>query len=280
MLFQRAREASARGDTTAACLMFEKSHQLDPAAAGPSLNVAECAERAGKLIRARQLFKQATAHLHDDDKRIPIALGRIRAIETRLATLTFERSEIGDAALTVDGEAIDGAAASRDVDPGRHSLVVKAAGRAEWRSEIDAAEGEHVRVRLSLGPPLALPASARIAVGEPVAPSPPSIAPGLIVTGVGVAVFGAGIAARLAAAAQDRVVQTHCDADLACDREGFEAASRGKMWTLVSSASLVAGVATAGVGAYLLVIRSRTAKNKATADLLVSPGGLVMRGQF
>jgi tetratricopeptide (TPR) repeat protein len=57
-LFDEARALLAQGKIAEACPVFEQSYALEPAP-GTGLNVADCAERAGDVARARKLYEDA-----------------------------------------------------------------------------------------------------------------------------------------------------------------------------------------------------------------------------
>ncbi len=283
VLFQSAREALAQGRREAACEMFEKSHALDPSAVGPLLNLADCEAKPGSLVRARSLFQEAFTALSDGDERKAVVAARLRALDSRVPVVTIERGNVGSAAVYLDDGPLDASASTLRLEPGRHRIVVTQDGRQNHTEAFDLAEGSTRNVVLRVGPPADVPAGS--APRLPTTPAPRlagSFAPGLIVLGVGAAAVGAGVAARFAAAGEDRIVSDRCDQNLVCDSEGFQAASRGKMWTLVSSAALAAGAVTAGVGAYLVVSQWRSSRTKATLSAVPLGGapGVHLRGEF
>jgi hypothetical protein len=57
-LFREAREAMSQGRLDDACGLFARSLELD-VAIGTLLNLATCAEKAGDIVRACQLFEDA-----------------------------------------------------------------------------------------------------------------------------------------------------------------------------------------------------------------------------
>lgn len=284
VLFQSAREALARGDKKAACEMFEKSHVLDPEAVGPLVNLADCETKPGSLVRALALFEKAFNILSDGDERKAVVGVRLRELESRVPIVTIERGDTATATVHLDGRPLDEAVSKLRLEPGHHRIVVAKNGRQNSNDEFELSEGSKLIVVLHVGPPLPERAKALppLSTAARSAGSEGSFAPGLIVLGVGVTAIGAGIATRFAAADQNRIVNDHCDDDFVCDSEGFKAASRGKMWTLVSSASLVAGTITTGVGAYLIVNHWRNSRRKTTLSAMPfgNGPGISLRAEF
>src|SRR5262249_30460139 len=85
-LFQQGRADVRSGNWSAACPKFAESLRLE-AAPGTRLNLAECEEKAGHLVRAVTLLHQAAAQLAESDQRRPFADERARAIEARIARI-------------------------------------------------------------------------------------------------------------------------------------------------------------------------------------------------
>lgn len=85
-LFREGRSAAEAGNYAVACPKFEESHRLDPAP-GTLLNLADCEEHRGQILRALQHFHQLHAELPATDERKPIAAARARALELRAPEL-------------------------------------------------------------------------------------------------------------------------------------------------------------------------------------------------
>ncbi len=79
-LFREGRRAADAGDYTVACVRFEQSYQLEPAA-GTLLNWADCEEHRGESSLALQHFKRLEGELSTTDDRRPIVEEHIRVLE-------------------------------------------------------------------------------------------------------------------------------------------------------------------------------------------------------
>src|SRR5262245_27095841 len=77
--FQQGRAAARDGRWAEACAKFAESLQLDPAP-GTTLNLAECEEKQGHLVRAFELLQQVARESPTDDRRLAFAKQRIEAL--------------------------------------------------------------------------------------------------------------------------------------------------------------------------------------------------------
>ena len=105
-LFDEGRALAAKGKHLEACVLFEKSYELE-AAVGTQLNLADCAERDGKPRKAWILWIAAAEEFERaSDTRAKFARGRADALAPKLATIVLKLKK-----------------------PKTRNLVVKVAGR-------------------------------------------------------------------------------------------------------------------------------------------------------
>jgi hypothetical protein len=153
-LFQRGRDALARGDVAEACPLLADSLSVD-AAGGTALLLADCWERLGKLATAWSAYQTALAYALRDDRadRADAARARVASIAPRLPRLRLigHRSMPEGAQLTLDREALPAGAwnAAIPVDPGTHWIVASAPGFRTVRFRAEAKVGAVTDVRLT-----------------------------------------------------------------------------------------------------------------------------------
>src|SRR5580658_735634 len=87
-LFREGRNLARAGDWAAACPKFAESHRLDPAP-GTLLNLADCEEHLGALVKAREHFKLAAFAFPKGEKGQQAAVQRAAALDKRVAHLTL-----------------------------------------------------------------------------------------------------------------------------------------------------------------------------------------------
>src|ERR1019366_2125110 len=151
-LFLQGRQAADAGDYPLACARFEESNRLD-AAPGTLLNLADCEEHLGHLAKAWQQFRQLDDQLPASDPRRPIAVARARALEPRIPKLRIVLVSPVPATAARDGVVLGLASLGvhLPVDPGRHVVVVSAAGRVDRLYELQLSEGQDAEVTVMPG---------------------------------------------------------------------------------------------------------------------------------
>lgn len=266
-LFQEATALLSAGNFALACEKFEASNAIEPGL-GTKLWLADCYDRAGRTASAWAIFTEAAALAQQSgqSEREHAANQRAADLEQRLSKLELKLSAAGmpeKLVVTMDGAAIPEASlgSALPVDPGDHTLVLKAPG---YRSLT-------LSTSVPVGPvtiPLDVPSLER----EPERPksaaesdalstskaSPPGTTQRMLgwsLGGLGVASFiGAGV---LAFRAHDLDSQSreHClsnDPNL-CDSEGTSLRDQARTYGNVATAATIAGVALAGTGIVLLL---------------------------
>jgi hypothetical protein len=197
------------------------------------------------------------------------------------------------------------------VDPGKHTITARSAGYQDWSTVVEVpVERGNVTVSVPAleplpaqkpptattaapvatpAPPPPVPTPAASAPPARDAPAPPAPVPrggsgartaGIVLVSLGGVATIAGIATRLAAFAQEPVIDTHCDATRACDKTGMDAVSRAKTLQTVSTVSLIAGLAGVGTGVVLIVSGRRPSQATLHPLILPAGGGLAVERSF
>jgi hypothetical protein len=233
-LFRQGVAAKSRGDWNAACDKFRKSMELDPNVSA-QYKVAYCDERAGNLatawlgyLTALKLNRETKSDKRRSelDKAIKDAIAALEPKVPKLRIsispndpkfkLELERDKVTLDAASVIGEALP-------VDPGEHTIVVRAPGFVEQTVTVTVIEGRTVEAAIQL-------VQAPIAENPPVLPLPPTTVP---------------LPQRPPANAN----HTFANGDLASPSTDSQ---RGAHWGQKQTALVVggAGLATLGVAAY------------------------------
>lgn len=261
-----------------------ESLRLDPKAI-TIINLADCEEKVGKLADAMGHWVDARARARVENQR-PIeeeATTRLGSLEPRLARLTIHLSPTAPAGAFVERDGVVLGAPSigiaLPIDPGAHSVVVKAPGREERRTQLTLAEGEVKRVDVEAGPAVA-PSSPPAAVPPTTnAASPTASTSPLVFVGFGVAAVGAAIGAVTGTmslgAASD--AERACP-NLSCSATALDDVATGRTLGTVSTVAFVVAGAAAALGTYALVWGGTRREPKANVSL--SPVGPMLRATF
>lgn len=255
-LFQEGRAAVRAGDWERGCPKFEESLRLDPAP-GTRINLGECEERTGHLVRAFELYETALRELPADDARTPVAKQRAEAVDARIPHLVVT----GSGHVRVDGNDVTRGADTR-LDAGRHTVV--AGGRT---TTITLVEKE----RRTFDPDASAPALVATVAPEPTSSSQSTI--GLAIGGLGLAAIASGLVVGGLTIHQKNLVDSHCDASNACDQTGLDAKSEGRTLSTVSTIAVGAGVVALAAGIVLFVTSPKSASSTTAAME-------VLRGRF
>jgi hypothetical protein len=279
VLFEAGRELLDAGDYEAACAKFAESQRLDPGA-GTLMNWATCEEKLGKTASAWQHVKEALAAMPPGDDRVPFAQNKLRELEARLPWLTLRLEGASDGAVTVlrDGVVLEAASLGMalPVDPGAHSVVVRAEGYADQEFKIYIEEQEKKDLVVHPGAPLTKqeePANAK--------KKPPVL--GWSLVGAGAAGIGIGVATAVMLGNEQQTVDEHCE-NKRCDATGVEAAARGKRLVWANAIAFGAGAAALGTGIVLIVTNGkepeRPVVRKVTASAQPSGAFISYGGSF
>ncbi len=151
-LFREGRSLLKKGETAAACPKLEESYSLDPAP-GTAVNLGDCFERLGKLGSALLAYRAARDLMRPGDPRIAPVDKQISVLEKRAPKLKID----------LEAGAPDGTRVTRDgrqaaigiasiVNPGEHTIVVNAPGRASRVFYADTKAGETSVLEVGVGP--------------------------------------------------------------------------------------------------------------------------------
>ena len=253
-LFRQGRAAADQRDYLAACNKFRESNRLD-AAVGTLFNIADCEEKLGRLATSWTLFREVAQRLPMDDDRRAIALGRARALETRVPRIYVHLvpSARPDVVVRRDGVVLGSASLDTwlPVDPGQHVVVVAAPGTEATSFIAHIGEGERTQLEVKPGAPLPDSPTPSRPVPAP-SPAQTSNTAAYLLGGMGVAGLVTGVVAGILVLDRKSTVDQNC-ADHVCNPAGLDAAESGKTLGLVTTAGLVAGALGLGAATYLFL---------------------------
>ena len=150
-LFDEGRTLAAKGKHLEACVLFEKSYELEPAV-GTQLNLADCAERDGKPRQAWLLWIAAAEEFErGSDARAKFARGRADALAKKLATIVVrvEKPRRKGLVVTIAGRAVTPAREMTErVDAGPIEVTAAAPCCKEFRSSVTAEVGRETVVEI------------------------------------------------------------------------------------------------------------------------------------
>lgn len=271
--FERGRELMAKKQFAEACAAFEQSQRLDPQF-GTLFNLADCEVQLGKLATAwgryrelertdsnqerRALSAQLAAQL---ERRMPKLVIAVSARPTRLHVVLDG----------VDSTALVGVPIP--VDFGDHAIAADAPGfHAMSTTATINAEGRVVRVDVRLDP-LDAAESPTIPIH---ATAPPIDAPSRRVPIIAFATGGALVVGGLVTGTFAYTTWHHATSCTSCDPVTLSHDAR--VLGDVSTALVIAGLASAGVGLWLWHVESSSAQLVPTAG--ASPVGVALAGSF
>jgi hypothetical protein len=173
----QAQDLKKQGQHAEALTHFEESQRLDPKLA-TALDLADCAELAGKLVEAQAYWAAARDQAKRDEKPQSRARAeqRLAAVEKRVAHLSLQLAAdapAGTQVLRDDVPLEQGALASpQALNPGDHVVVVKATGHDDAKYAVKLAEGDNQTLAIAAGPAIAVAAPPPPPPIKMVAPAP------------------------------------------------------------------------------------------------------------
>ena len=293
VLFQEGRDAAQKGDWPKACSKFEASFELDQAAVGTLINLADCREHMGQLADAWNRFNRASGRLDPADPRAPMVQARLAALAARLPKLIVELAPDAPAGTVVrldKAELPAGAlGAPLPLDLGAHVVVVTAPDREDRSYPVEIHEGDQQRLAVAPGPPKAAPQAAPPAAGEPsTTPAKPSSGLGPVRI-AGIVVGSAGVVGLVTAIATGLVLPGkssalimggHCNLTTkVCDDQGLAMAQEGQRLAVANTVAWVAGGIATAAGVAMVIVGDRK-KPAASVALGVLPAGVTLGGRF
>jgi len=287
-LFKQARDAAAHGDWKTACPKFVESLQLD-AKVGTAINLADCEEKLGQLASARGHLQRAIdlARASNDD-RIAMAEERFKAIDKRVPRLTVKLAADAPQGATVKRDAVvlgaGSLGTSLPVDPGKHAIVVQAAGYADRLFDVTLAESETKSIDVTAGERSA--AQQPVEQLEPTTPveqpkveshGSPLRTVGFVLGGVGLAALGAGAISGLIAIEENGRSKNDCGMpnQNICGPDGIAARNCARNAGDVSTVLFIGGAVLVAGGLTLVLVAPKSSK---AARIVVGPivGGLLL----
>lgn len=281
VLFEEGVALMGEGHFAEACPKLAESQRLDPGG-GTSLNLASCLERLGQLASSYATYSEAlSAAIRDGRKeREAIARERLASLQGLMSRLELrvpsdtKGADTKGVVVTLDGTRLGASAwgSSLPIDPGSHTVVVAAEGRAPFERTFDVTgNGQRVVLdvpALAVAPPLPAPPAPRALASQPAAAPVGPIDSGggrrraaaVVIAGGATLVVAGGVLGGLALMKKDESDQG-CPTATTCSDAGAEA--MGTANTLAWGANVAVGVGliavATGVVLHLLappVIRS------------------------
>jgi hypothetical protein len=259
------------GDCRAAVPHFARSFQLDPKPKA-LLNLSDCEKRIGDLVAAQghATAGRSLARQQSEAELVRAADDQLVEIVTRLPqlTITLAPGTPTDCEVFRDGAKIERVSllVPVGVNPGTHTIAVRAQGYAERRFEVDLEEGARQQIEVAQGAPLVTTMPSTLP-GLPVAsslhrtsrpipnarrPRPTVEIVAIVLAGVGVIGVALGSFYGLDAIAKKTdALQKGCSTDFHCDagqeglylaRDGYSEATVADVAFGVGAASLVGAV--------------------------------------
>jgi hypothetical protein len=202
--------------------------QLDPSP-GTLLNLGNCYEPQGDLLKALEVFERALADAQktpDRKKRAAwsdAARERIASLGKRIPELTIEAAEPG-VTVQLNGKPFTALGQPQPQNPGRHHVEVSAPGKRTFTTSFELLDGQPLTLRL---PPLEEVESAP----QPIAPAPALASPPVhevedqrrfgvwpwIAGGTGAALLGTSLVTGLMASSKASRLEDECPTRIDCD---------------------------------------------------------------
>jgi hypothetical protein len=291
--FQEGRALLDLGNYKAACEKLELSMQLDPSP-GTLLNLGNCYEPQGDLVRALENFERAFADAHwtSDPRRKQLwteaARERIASLSPRVPQLSV-RNAPPDGRVSLDREPLERTSGALRINPGRHLVEVSAPGKRTFRQNIDIATGQRLAIDVPAleADPSAPGAAEQVQkdVDQPRREDTPGgdrFGPWpYVLGGVGGVLLATSLGTGLAANAKENKLKNECSGtDCPLELEGTR--DSAKTLAVFTDIFWVTGLITAGVGVTLFVLDSQddTTSTSVEAGCFGSGCGLIANGHF
>ncbi len=277
-------ELAQQGKCEEAIPHFVESIKLDIKAV-TLINLAACEEKTGKLADALGHWVEARsrAQAEGNNAILEEAEKKAKALEPRLPklTVTLAAGAPSEAEVVRDGVVLGQASMGvpLPVNPGAHTLVVKAKGFEDTSTQITIAEAEAKKIELKVGAKKAIEAT------SPIGPTPgPETSSGglspLVPIGFGVGIAGVAVGAitGIVALGAASDAKSQCPEGKCTTPTQKSDAESGKTMGTVSTIAFIVGGLGAAVGVYGLVWG--TPKSSASVAVSLGPTGGVVGGTF
>jgi hypothetical protein len=290
--FEQGLELFDQGRFKEACQKFELSMQLDPSP-GTLLNLGNCYEPQGDLVRALETFERAfadaqrTTDLRRKELWTDAARERIASLSRRVPQLTL-RGLPKDGRVALDRKPLERTSGALRINPGHHAVEVSAPGKRTFTREFDITSGQRLAMNI---PALEADVSSRseptpAAAVEPIhrtddsgrsryAPWP------YVLGGAGVVFLGAALATGLTANSRQNKLERECDSNDICPPSLQNTRDSAETLALLTDVFWITGVVAAGVGVTLFVLDgSNESSTSVQAGCFGVGCGLVANGHF
>ena len=260
-LFRAGRQLLFEARFEDAYAKFEESYRLDPTA-GALFNMGECRLNQGKSASAWALYKQAAtlADVQGKPDLMDLATSRANQLQVDLSYLTFHVAQaVPGLEVMRDGVLVGRAQfdVSLPVDPGRHSISLRAPGYESLEIAVIIGE-KHDRQTFNVPKlnekPLAVTAS----------PSPPPVATRIIeakpntwpwaIGGVGAASLLVGSVSGILAISENHRMAEACPARMNCSNDVLLAQGRRDLEAQIAWIGMPVGIAALGSAATWLLL--------------------------
>jgi len=233
VLFDEGQKLIEQGQPKEALRKFHEVYRLR---AHPRvlLWIALSEDQLGHLVQAKSLYEQAAADAHDtkQDDVEREATTSLAELSPRIPRIAITITPPGDADVLIDAArgVLKGGRAG--VNPGKHTVVVRAPGRKSFEAEVDIKAGEEKSL-LAFLPPASIEPAPR---ASSAAPRESGVPVGAVVTGIagGTFVLVGGIFVGMGYGAPSQVFKTAGAAFLI---GGGLALAGGIAWGIVGSKS-------------------------------------------
>jgi hypothetical protein len=287
--FDEGRELFEQGRFKDACDKFELSMQLDPSP-GTLLNLGNCYEPQGDLLRALSTFEQALndAQHTTDKKRRQVwsnaSKERIASLTQRIPELSIDGAEPGSSVL-LDGQPFQRLGESLRQNPGHHQLEVSAPGKRTYIKAFELPEGQRLGIHL---PPLEREAPV-VAAPAPLAASTPPVEPSperrfgfwpYVAGGSGAALIGTSVITGLMASSKAKRLEQECSGKT-CDPSLESVKNSAASLAVATDVLWISGAVILGAGVTLFVLDHRKSESAAVQAGCFGAGcGLQASGSF
>lgn len=260
---------------------FVESLKLDTKAI-TLINLAACEEKTNKLADALGHWVEARGRAQAEGNAAiqEEAEKKAKALETRIPKLTLVLAGAPpDAEVVRDGVALGAASMGvpLPVNPGAHTLVVRAKEHEDTSESVSIAEGENKRVELKLGGPK------KTGPNGPVGSEKESASGGtspLVYVGFGTAIAGVAVGSifGIMTLGKGSDAKNACPSGACKDQSALDDAKSGQTLGTISTIGFIVGGIGAAVGVYALVWGKPKVSTSVALD--VGPMGGGLRGTF
>jgi tetratricopeptide (TPR) repeat protein len=257
----------AEGNLESACPKLEQSVAAAPSGKGAFL-LGHCYNAQGKVASAWAAYRQAAVFFVDEGNEPNAALSRTRAqeLEPKVSKLTIAPAvEVEGMEVLRDGVSfgIGIVGVPIAIDPGKHTVEVRAPGHRSWRTEVVVRPNGDRAV-------VAVPPLQRLKSASDHAPSTKTVKrrgasallpAGIVTAGAGTALLAVGgILGAVAARYVDRADADLllCGNDNQCTPDGIALIERADDYATASTVTFVLGAVGTVTGVTLLVIEAST----------------------